>query len=211
MVEGTLKGDLAHGRAGDTVAAPAGGAIHCITKEVGVDQPLLITHFRPERPEANASITFDIDADHISGIAEATMHYSVDGAPYQAAGMDYVSESNWRYFMPGQEAGTVIRYYFQVTSNSGKTIFRPLPAPEGYFSIDVDQSTVSARELKNINDVHSRVFPNPASALMSRIGVPFGGTCLDKDTHRLGESGAPLPAGDAPLGELHFTVHMSPA
>lgn len=115
-----------------------GGAVHCITKEVGVTDPLAISHRRldditdvnPPAYEVKATIR------HRSGITSASVFYKTDpGATYQELPMALVSpvENLWTAAIPQQPGGSTVYYYIHATANSGKQIARPMPAPEGYF------------------------------------------------------------------------------
>jgi agmatine deiminase len=117
------------------------GAIHCITKTVGDDDPLLIAHPRL-RDSDDASLEYPVVAyiKHRDGIASAKLYYRV--APdsfYTQVPMvlvDSVAHS-WAALIPPQQAGSVIQYYIHATANSGKQQVRPIVAPEGYFKFKV--------------------------------------------------------------------------
>lgn len=120
---------------------PALGALHCITKTVGVNDPLWIAH-------ARLRDTYDADNDyavtakirHRSGISAATLYYRTqEGAPYTAVGMSLTNaaESIWSAAIPAQPVGTEIQYYIHGAAHSGKQQVRPIVAPEGYFRFRV--------------------------------------------------------------------------
>jgi agmatine/peptidylarginine deiminase len=147
---------------------PAGGAIHCIVKEVGVQDPLLIQHQpledifgeNPAAYEVNASIR------HRSGILGATLFYTTDTTTsYQSIEMSLVdSESNrWSAMIPQQFEGLTVFYYIHAESNSGKQIVRPLVAPEGYFKFFIHPTT-AVEEI--IPTSLGKIFPNPTSGLI---------------------------------------------
>lgn len=145
----------------------AGGAIHCIVKEVGVQDPLLIQHnpldditgVNPPAYEVNAWVR------HRSGIAGATLFYTTDtSAAYQSLDMTLAEpDSNrWTASIPQQPEGSTVYYYIQAIANSGKQVVRPLVAPQGYFDFYIHPAT-AAEEVKPAT--LGKVFPNPASAL----------------------------------------------
>ncbi|MFM9947789.1 MAG: agmatine deiminase family protein [Saprospiraceae bacterium] len=120
---------------------PALGALHCITKTVGVNDPLWIAHARL-RDTYDAENDYAVTAKirHRSGISGATLYYRTEeGAPYTAVDMSLTNgaESIWSAAIPAQPAGTEIQYYIHGTAHSGKQQVRPIVAPEGYFRFRV--------------------------------------------------------------------------
>lgn len=120
---------------------PALGALHCITKTVGVNDPLWIAHARL-RDTYDAVNDYPVTAKirHRSGISDATLYYRTDeAAPYTAVAMNLtdVAESIWLADIPAQPAGTEIQYYIHAVALSGKQQVRPIVAPEGYFRFRV--------------------------------------------------------------------------
>jgi len=120
---------------------PALGALHCITKTVGVNDPLWIAHARlRDTYDAENEYVVAAKIRHRSGISGATLYYRTqEGAPYTAVGMSLtnVAENIWSAAIPAQPAGTEIQYYLHGTAHSGKQQVRPIVAPEGYFRFRV--------------------------------------------------------------------------
>ena len=140
-----------------------GGAIHCITKEIGVSDPLLISHQQLED-------TYDISNDYIvealvmhrSGIENVNLHYknTVD-SNFIMIPMTNISEDNWSAQIPTQNMGSEISYYISATSNSGKNQVRPITAPNGYFQFKITTAVDVSK-----NDISfGKVFPNPSKGL----------------------------------------------
>ena len=120
---------------------PSLGALHCITKLVGVNDPLLIAHSRL-RDSDDPEIDYPVSAyiRHSSGIAEANLFYRVAGdSLYTKLSMISVDSLHniWSAVIPAQEAGTEVQYYIAAKANSGKEQVRPLVAPQGYFNFKV--------------------------------------------------------------------------
>lgn len=120
---------------------PSFGALHCITKLVGTNDPLWIAHSRLKD-------TYDDENDylanaiikHRSGISSASLFYKLNEANnYQEIPMTLTDSAQcfWSANIPAQEVGTIVQYYIQATANSGKIQVRPLVAPEGYFRFRV--------------------------------------------------------------------------
>lgn len=113
------------------------GAIHCITKTVGDDDPLLIAHPRL-RDSDDYSLEYPVVAyiKHRDGIAAAELYYRV--APesfYTQVPMVLVDSiaNSWAALIPPHPAGSEIQYYIHAIANNGKQQVRPMVAPEGYF------------------------------------------------------------------------------
>ncbi|HSF89538.1 MAG TPA: agmatine deiminase family protein [Saprospiraceae bacterium] len=117
------------------------GAIHCITKTVGDDDPLLIAHPRL-RDSDDASLEYPVVAyiKHRDGIASAELYYRVspDSFYIQVPMVLVDSTANsWAALIPPQQAGSEIQYYIRAVANNGKQQVRPIVAPEGYFRFKV--------------------------------------------------------------------------
>ena len=141
------------------------GAIHCITHTVGVDDPLLIVHQPLSDQYADMNpYTVVGEVSHRSGIANATLHYRLKGeSSYQSVPMSNSSGDNWQGAIPPQVAGAQVEYYIEGEATNGKTLSRPIVAPEGYWSFKVlAPSAVSSLEASL---GFARVFPNPAGAI----------------------------------------------
>ncbi len=120
---------------------PALGALHCITKLVGVNDPLWIAHARL-RDTYDAQNDYPVSAKirHRSGISDATLYYRTQNSgPYTAIAMNLSNapENIWSAAIPAQAAGTEVQYYIHAAAQSGKQQVRPLVAPEGYFRFRV--------------------------------------------------------------------------
>lgn len=143
------------------------GALHCITKDIGTNDPLLISHQQlSDTYDSVNPYTVTAFIKHRSGIQNATIYYRTDTLmPYSSAPMSPVSGQN-DYFsglIPAQPTGSHVYYYIHTEANSGKQQVRPMPAPAAYFQFNVLGTT-------GMNEFASSVtaepaFPNPASAL----------------------------------------------
>jgi len=117
------------------------GALHCITKLVGVNDPLLIAHSRlrdSEDPESEYPVSAYIR--HSSGIAEANLFYRLFGdSIYTKLTMSLLDSllNIWTVVIPAQLSGSEVQYYIEAKSNSGKEQVRPIVAPKGYFNFSI--------------------------------------------------------------------------
>jgi agmatine deiminase len=142
------------------------GAIHCITKEVAVQNPLLITH-QPLPDTDNSFDDYEVNAwilyNQAIGVESAQINYSTDtAAGWNQADMvltDALSNT-WTGYIPAQPAGTRVYYYIQATAADGKQQQRPITAPLGFWNFDVG-NVVAVNNLTLTND--AVVSPNPFS------------------------------------------------
>jgi len=119
---------------------PASGAIHCITKEIGVKEPVFISHKRIYSviPSENG---YEVKAfiKTRTGVAKAFLKWSVDTAQgYSHVQMSQVAQDTFSSFIPFHLLDTKIWYYIEVESNSGRIVSKPLTSPAGAYSFTVD-------------------------------------------------------------------------
>ena len=137
------------------------GAIHCITHTIGVDEPLWIVHQPVD--DANASSTIAIDAmiKHTSGINTAKVFWREQGeSTFNETAMSFVSDDNWTAEVLIPSSGTDIEYYIWAEAISGKSLARPLVAPDGYWTINVELLSAEDWAEQHI----SNPYPNPATS-----------------------------------------------
>jgi agmatine deiminase len=140
------------------------GAIHCITHTVGVADPLLISH-QPLGDTYDAINPYGVSAylSHRSGINRATLYWRLSGtSDFNTIDM-IANGSNWEAYIPAQAVGSIIDYYIEGESVSGKIQVRPMPAPTGYWSFEVLGENVGVIEAMSARIM--RVYPNPASQI----------------------------------------------
>jgi agmatine/peptidylarginine deiminase len=146
----------------------ASGALHCITKEIGAANPLLIVHQRLADELENDLVpgyTVDADIQHKTGIESATVFYTIDTTQaYSAVPMQPSGTGNgWTAMIPHQPNGSKVFYYISATANDTKTQVRPLAAPAGYYEFTVSQLVSNTNEPTSA--AMKPIFPNPASSL----------------------------------------------
>lgn len=117
----------------------ASGALHCITKCIGVENPLLIRHQRlTDTYETAIPYTATAYIRHKSGIASAELFWTTDTLQgYAPINMTAIGNNEWTADIPAQPVGTEIFYYIHATANSGKEQVRPLVAPAGFWKFKV--------------------------------------------------------------------------
>ena len=139
------------------------GAIHCITHTIGVADPLWIVHQPVDEAAVNSTVSIDAMIKHNSGITEASVFWRDEGTTsYTEVPMTLVSGDSWTAAL---NVGTgSIEYYIFAEANSGKTMSRPIVAPDGYWTMNVGSLSVTEWAYNNI----SAPFPNP-----TKDGVSF--------------------------------------
>ncbi len=143
---------------------PSLGAIHCITKEIGVSEPVFISH-SGIRDTSNAGNPTEVKAyiKSKSGIQSAKMFWTLD----TTSGFTQVNMTNtgdtFRANIPPQVQGSKIYYYISAASVSGRTVTKPLPAPSGNFRFTVS-SPIAITPISNntpLKFVLMQNYPNP--------------------------------------------------
>lgn len=116
------------------------GTIHCITKEIGVEEPVVINFPRLLSVEGNTNgypITAYIKSK--SGIASAKLYWSNDTTlGFNQLNMNQFHPDSFRAVIPLQPFGTKLYYYVSAQTNSGIVETKPLTSPSGAYSLIVD-------------------------------------------------------------------------
>jgi len=192
---------------------PASGAIHCITHSVGVEDPLLISH-QPLDDTEDTVNPYPVEAmvQHRSGIESARLYWRLEGeTDYNEVAMTAGMEDMWSADIPAQPENTVVQYYVEGTSVSGKVQDRPMPAPEGYWPFRVGEIVVNGIDAQPTFAGFQSAYPNPASAItcvpveLSRAGM--GRIALRDGT---GREVAVLFEGQLPAGVSKHFIDAAP-
>lgn len=153
----------------------ASGAIHCITKGIGVNDPLLIRHQRL-RDTYDTSNPYAVRGyiRHRTGIASAQLFWTTDTTQgYAVVPMVDVGGNEWEASIPAQASGSQVFYYIHATAVSGKEQVRPMVAPQGAWSFLV-LGSVGIHDLAAPRIVD--VYPNPtAHVAVIDLGRPASG------------------------------------
>jgi len=121
------------------------GALHCITHEIGVDDPIFISHAKLYDTN-NTSTPYEVNAyvNTQSGVASVNLFWTIDTlSGYASLPMSSLGAGNYQAFIPAQSTGTKVFYYIEASSNSGRTVRKPLVAPEGVIMFNVLGGTTS--------------------------------------------------------------------
>jgi agmatine/peptidylarginine deiminase len=140
------------------------GAIHCITKEIGVDEPVFISHAKLLNT-INTTSPYEVKAfiKTRSGISSAKVYWSTDtSAGFNQMAMTASAGDTFRVSIPPQSLGTKVYYYISAASVSGRTVTKPLTAPSGNFQFKIDNSTsVAGADIHLNNFALQQNYPNP--------------------------------------------------
>lgn len=142
------------------------GAIHCITKELGVPDPLWITHEKKtDIPNyVGEKIPVAARIQHRSGIKEATVWYKTStDAVFKSLVLQNTSTNNWAADFKGLPNNSVIQYYIESTAKNTKKIRRPITAPEGFYSFKLGSTSTATKDEVASNTF--KIYPNPARAI----------------------------------------------
>ncbi len=136
------------------------GAIHCITHTIGVDEPLLIVHQPVAEAAPSSTVTIDASIKHISDVAQAKVYWREQGdTAYQEVVMSDAGADMWTAELNMPSTNTDVEYYIWAEANSGKSLARPLVAPEGYWRINVGALATQEFAASHI----AGPYPNPTT------------------------------------------------
>jgi agmatine deiminase len=152
------------------------GAIHCITKEIGVDEPLWIAHSKvkgflaldPQFP--NAAITFKALIKHKTGIKNASIQYRKrKEATWKSLAMSSKGNDEWVANLSENDLALLnvdsIYYFIAAEANNGKMITRPLTGGKGAWGFPVGYYIATNDVIKQPIIEISNIYPNPAKAI----------------------------------------------
>ncbi len=114
---------------------PSLGAIHCITKEIGANNPILISHAKiDESYLTSQGYLVGSKIQSIYDISSANIYYKTNiNSQYQSISMTKVGVDSFFTYIPQQPEGTIVYYYISASNVNGKTISKPMTAPNGYY------------------------------------------------------------------------------
>ena len=144
---------------------PAAGAIHCITKEIGTRNPVLIYHAKLQNTTDTVN-NYIVNANikNKSGIDSSFVYWRNDTTlPYSRLIMTNSGGQNWTAQIPHQSAGKSVYYFIKAHTVNGKYFSKPITAPSGYWKFNV----VSVNGISGNNNLLSKDFilyqnyPNP--------------------------------------------------
>lgn len=198
------------------------GAIHCITKEVGVVNPLRIVHRQlpPIVQGNNQPAAYPVEAlvQHKSGIANATVWYSLDTSAtvWQSVPLSQSAHPDsldyWRGWIPRQQldndAFKVVYYYIEAHAQNGKRQVRPMPAPKGWWKFKIVPETISTTETFRVEMLDP--YPNPSRSITCiPINLPQRAIGSVKLYNGLGSALHTISEGSLPAGPSNHFLDAS--
>jgi hypothetical protein len=140
----------------------ASGAIHCINKEIGVMDPVFISH-SILRNTNNTTTPYEVKAfiKTKSGVSNAKMYWTTDTtAGFTLVNMTQTVDT-FKASIPNKPLGTKIYYYITATSNSSKTVSKPITAPVGFYRFMITNTTGISGNNLIFNFQLFQNYPNP--------------------------------------------------
>ncbi len=145
----------------------AGGAVHCLTKEIGADNPIGISH-KWIKDTLKVSDNYKIEAEISSFeiLSSVTLFWSLNpDKGYNSISMTNSKTNLYSAHIPKQPDGTRIHYYIEATSHIGKSIRKPYVAPKYAYNFVVNSSGITGNlySEKDIPDEFALYnnYPNP--------------------------------------------------
>ncbi len=142
---------------------PASGAIHCISKEIGVSEPIFISH--PSIRNAYTSMSnYEVKAliKTKSGVTNPKVFWTTDTlSGFSELAMTNTGSDTFRAYIPSQPLNTKVYYYIQANSTSGRSIKKPITAPSGNFRFTVTNPTGISENGQPVAFGLSQNYPNP--------------------------------------------------
>ena len=145
-----------------------GGAIHCITKQIPADNPIRILHhaITGDANSYNKNVPITATITNRSGIASATCYWRLENEDTWQTVVLTANGDEFSGVINLEEVsyyeGVRIEYYISATSNNGKTITKPMTAPEGYYNFYLGEVGINETEE---NQNFGNFFPNPTNSI----------------------------------------------
>lgn len=119
---------------------PASGAIHCITKEVGVKNSIFIS-VHPIKTLTSTSFEVKAFIKSGSGIQFAKLFWSVDtSSGFTSVNMNQTFQDTFTAIISVPSNSEKIFYYVSAKSFSGKESIKPLTSPQGAYQFKINNS-----------------------------------------------------------------------
>ncbi len=141
------------------------GAVHCITKEIGVAEPLRIVHEKVKSICDNEEKAVSAKVQHLSGIEKVNINFSVNGShTFQQIPMTQSIDNQWIAIFPSFSKNDTISYFIEAFAKNGKVINRPIVGEKGpwKFNVDCNLSSVNKSEVHRLN-----ISPNPTKGFLN--------------------------------------------
>ena len=150
--------------------AERGGGVHCASREIPAEEPVVLTHARlPARVKQAGEYRIEARIRAASGISEAVLYWRAEpGAAFAAGPMQPLGPDRFTAAIPGQGQGVWVEYYLEAYSIDGTVGRKPPVAPAGTYAFLVDQdggttdvAHLDADETTPAGASLGRNYPNP--------------------------------------------------
>jgi agmatine/peptidylarginine deiminase len=149
--------------------SPGGGALHCVTMQIPAENPLRI-EFAPVRGTFPITMQqYDITSriTNRSGIKVANFVWRKKGdSQWQEIALTNDGSSNFAGQLALQQfaENDEIEYYIHAESNNGKSMNKPMSAPDGFYTAKIGNVT-SVKNPESFDKIATfAVYPNPISS-----------------------------------------------
>lgn len=119
---------------------PASGSIHCITHEIAAYDPIFIAHatHRENVTYSTDGYTINASIESAQSISNAEVYWSIDTtAGFTPSPMQLGENNSYTATIPQLSNDTKVYYYISATNENGKTITKPLVAPQGLYHFNI--------------------------------------------------------------------------
>ncbi len=119
---------------------PASGAVHCITKEIGIKDQIHIVHDRVQFLQPVPGLGYPVKAYAKSKlpITQALLFYTTDTlAGWNSVPLQTLPGDTLMGYIPEMEQGKGVFYYFSVATQN-RIVTRPITAPAGFYEFFTD-------------------------------------------------------------------------
>jgi len=119
---------------------PASGAIHCITKEIGVKDQIHIVHDRLPLLQPVPGLGYPVKAYAKSKlpVTRSLLYYTTDTlAGWNSVPLQNITGDSVIGYIPEMTPGRDVFYYFSIATQN-RTVTRPITAPTGFFRFFTD-------------------------------------------------------------------------
>lgn len=152
----------------------SGGSIHCVTKEVPADNPVSIYNHYPYAGLQNYQAKYPVKVKirNHSGIQEAKVYYRSKGANIWKSSKlrDTINDFYNADIFSNPKGKDTVEYYIEAISNNGKTMRKPISAPDGYYSF-FNKVNTSYNSIQNSANRLISIYPNPAQDYIHISGI----------------------------------------
>ncbi len=141
------------------------GAIHCISKEIGVNDPIWISHAPLyDQPDTTSNYLIETKIQSSESISEVFLNWKTSTMEsFNQLTMTVSENDTFFASIPQQPANEKIQYYISAANSNNKTISKPLTAPDGFWEFTIEQITFINNDNIALDETFTlnQNYPNP--------------------------------------------------